>query len=77
MGHDVSFIAQTSKQEARRTMNKNDSADAEAICEAVQRPNMRFIPAKSIEQQDIQSLPAFGVNWSPDEPPKQTKFVGC
>ena len=36
--------------------NKNDSADAEAICEAVQRPNMRFIPAKSIEQQDIQSL---------------------
>ena len=56
MGHDVSFIAQTSKQEARRTMIKNDSADVEAICEAVQRPNMRFIPAKSIEQQDIQSL---------------------
>jgi transposase len=36
--------------------NKNDSADAEAICEAVQRPNMRFVPIKSVEQQDLQSL---------------------
>lgn len=30
---------------------KNDAADAQAICEAVTRPNMRFVPAKSIEQQ--------------------------
>lgn len=36
--------------------NKNDANDAEAICEAVGRPNMRFVPAKSVEQQDIQSL---------------------
>ena len=36
--------------------NKNDAVDAEAICEAVQRPNMRFVPVKNIEQQDIQSL---------------------
>lgn len=36
--------------------NKSDAADAEAICEAVQRPTMRYVPAKSIEQQDIQSL---------------------
>lgn len=36
--------------------NKSDSADAEAICEAVQRPSMRFVPTKSIEQQDIQCL---------------------
>lgn len=36
--------------------NKNDAVDAEAICEAVQRPNMRFVPTKGIEQQDIQSL---------------------
>ncbi len=36
--------------------NKNDGNDAEAICEAVQRPNMRFVPLKSIEQQDVQSL---------------------
>jgi transposase len=36
--------------------NKNDSQDAEAICEAVTRPNMRFVAIKSIEQQDILSL---------------------
>jgi transposase len=30
---------------------KNDAADAAAICEAVQRPNMRFVPVKTIEQQ--------------------------
>jgi transposase len=35
--------------------NKNDQNDAEAICEAVGRPNMRFVPEKSIEQQDIQA----------------------
>jgi transposase len=36
--------------------NKNDAVDAEAICEAVQRPTMRFVPTKSIEQQDWQSI---------------------
>ena len=36
--------------------NKNDVADAEAICEAVARPNMRFVPVKSIEQQAVLSL---------------------
>ncbi len=36
--------------------NKNDANDAEAICEAVSRPNMRFVPLKSVEQQDIQML---------------------
>jgi transposase len=36
--------------------NKNDAADAEAICEAVGRPNMRFVPIKSIEQQAILSI---------------------
>jgi transposase len=33
--------------------HKNDAADAEAICEAVQRPNMRFVPVKSAEQQSV------------------------
>ena len=31
--------------------NKNDVADAEAICEAVRRPSMRFVPIKTTEQQ--------------------------
>lgn len=35
--------------------NKNDANDAEAICEAVQRPNMRFAATKTVEQQDVQS----------------------
>jgi hypothetical protein len=33
--------------------NKNDAADAEAICEAVRRPTMRFVRIKSPEQQAI------------------------
>ena len=36
--------------------NKNDRNDAEAICEAVTRPSMHFVPTKSVEQQDIQAL---------------------
>jgi transposase len=36
--------------------NKNDANDAEAICEAVGRPTMRFVAIKTIEQQDIQSV---------------------
>jgi transposase len=36
--------------------NKNDANDAEAIAEAVTRPNMRFVSPKSVEQQDIQCL---------------------
>jgi transposase len=35
---------------------KNDANDAEAICEAVTRPSMRFVPQKSVEQQDLQCL---------------------
>ena len=33
--------------------NKNDANDAEAICEAMSRPSMRFVAVKTIEQQDI------------------------
>jgi transposase len=36
--------------------NKNDAADAEAICEAMGRPGMRFVPVKTLEQQDIQAM---------------------
>ena len=32
---------------------KNDAADAEAICEAVTRPNMRFVPVKTEDQQSV------------------------
>jgi len=36
--------------------NKNDANDAEAICEAMSRPNMRFVSVKAVEQQDIQAV---------------------
>jgi transposase len=54
-GHDVRMIAPQFVKPYVKS-NKNDAADAEAICEAVSRPSMRFVPEKSIEQQDIQSL---------------------
>lgn len=52
LGHDVKLLpAQHVKPYVRR--NKNDAADAEAICEAMSRPRMqeRFVPVKSAEQQ--------------------------
>jgi len=55
MGHDVRLMGPQFVKPYVKS-NKNDVADAEAICEAVQRPNMRFVPIKGIEQQDIQGL---------------------
>ncbi|MCA4919654.1 MAG: IS110 family transposase, partial [Roseomonas sp.] len=50
LGHDVRLIPpQYVKPYVRR--NKNDAADAAAICEAVARPAMRFVPIKEPEQQ--------------------------
>ena len=54
-GHTVRLIAAQFVKPYVKT-NKNDIADAEAICEAVGRPNMRFVPIKSIEQQAILSV---------------------
>ncbi len=36
--------------------NKNDAKDAEAICEAMSRPGMRYVGVKTVEQQDIQAM---------------------
>lgn len=55
LGHDARLISpQFVKPYVKG--NKNDANDAEAICEAVGRPSMRFVPLKSLEQQDIQLL---------------------
>ena len=55
LGHDVRLIpAQYVKPYVKR--NKTDAADAEAICEAVSRPTMRFVPIKSLDQQAVLAL---------------------
>ena len=55
LGHDVRLIPPQYVRPFVKT-NKNDAADAEGICEAVVRPNMRFVPIKSIEQQAAMML---------------------
>jgi transposase len=55
LGHTVKLMAPQFVNPYVKT-NKNDAADAEAICEAVTRPNMRFVPIKNIEQQSVLSL---------------------
>src|SRR4029434_1727072 len=54
-GHDVRLIApQFIKAYVKSP--QHDARDAEAICEAVTRPAMRFVPIKRVEQQDLQAL---------------------
>lgn len=55
LGHQVKLIAPQFVKPFVKG-NKNDKQDARAIAEAAQRPQMRFVPPKTIEQQDIQSL---------------------
>jgi transposase len=54
-GHTVRLMAPQFVKPYVKT-NKNDAADAEAICEAVGRPNMRFVPLKNVEQQATLAL---------------------
>lgn len=54
-GHTVKLMAPQFVKPYVKT-NKHDMADAEAICEAVSRPNMRFVPIKNVEQQAILSV---------------------
>jgi len=54
-GHHVQIVASHYVKPYPKG-NKHDAADAEAICEAASRPQMRFVPGKTIGQQDIQCL---------------------
>lgn len=51
-GHTVKIISPQFVKPYVKS-NKNDARDAEAIAEAVTRPNMRFVPKKTVEQQDV------------------------
>tara|TARA_B100000965_G_scaffold27559_1_gene20426 strand:- start:2237 stop:2878 length:642 start_codon:yes stop_codon:yes gene_type:complete len=55
LGHDARIIAPRFVAPYRKS-SKNDDNDAEAICEAVSRPNMRFVPIKTEDQQATLSL---------------------
>lgn len=52
LGHDARIMAPRFVAPYRKS-GKNDCNDAEAICEAVSRPNMRFVAVKSVEQQAV------------------------
>ena len=55
LGHTVKRISPQFVQPYVKG-NKHESRDAEAICEAVTRPPMRFVPLKTVESQDIQAI---------------------
>ena len=55
MGHTVKLMAPQFVKPYVKT-NKNDAADAEAICEAVTRPTMRFVGIKNVSQQTVLSM---------------------
>src|SRR5690242_2619664 len=55
LGHTVRLMPPQYVRPYVKT-NKHDAADAEAICEAVTRPGMRFVPVKTVEQQTVAQL---------------------
>ncbi len=55
LGHEVRLIPPQYVKPFVKT-NKNDASDAEAICEALMRPTMRFAAVKSVEQQSVLML---------------------
>jgi transposase len=54
-GHEVRLVAPQFVKPYLKGQ-KNDARDAAAICEAISRPEMNFVPRKSVEQQDLQAL---------------------
>jgi transposase len=62
LGHTVKLMAPQFVKPYVKT-NKHDAADAEAICEAVRRPNMRFVPIKNVEQQAVLALHRVRQGW--------------
>jgi transposase len=58
LGHDVKLIAPEAVKPFVKKGRKNDAADAAALCAAATRPDVEFVPAKSLEQQGILALHA-------------------
>ena len=58
LGHMVKLIAAEAVKPFVKKGKKNDAADAAAICEAASRPDAKFVPAKTVQQQGILALHA-------------------
>ena len=56
LGHDVKLIAPEAVKPFVKKGKKNDAADAAALCEAASRPDIKFVPMKTTEQQAILAL---------------------
>jgi len=56
MGHEAKLLAPEAARPFVRAGKKNDAADAAALCEAASRPEVKFVPVKSPEQQGVLAL---------------------
>src|SRR6201997_1471085 len=56
LGHTAKLIAPEAVKPFVKKGKKNDAADAAAICEAAARPDIKFVPVKTVEQQGILAL---------------------
>ena len=56
LGHEAKLLAPEAARPFVKRGKKNDAADAAALCEAASRPEMRFVPVKSLEQQGVLAL---------------------
>lgn len=56
LGHEVRLMSPALVRPYRTSSNKHDRNDADAICEAVRRPRMRYVAVKSVAQQDLLAL---------------------
>ncbi len=75
-GHDVRLMPAQYVKPYVKT-NKNDYIDAEACAEAVTRPTMRFVPIKSDDQLDLQSLHRVRERWVVRRTAVITRFAAC
>ena len=75
-GHTVRLMAPKFVAPYRKS-GKNDGNDAEAICEAVSRPSMRFVPVKSVEQQAMLTLHRVRLGFVEERTATINRIRGC
>jgi len=73
-GYDVRLVASQFVKPFVKS-NKNDRNDAEAICEAITHPHMRFVPVKTVWQQDLQEFIGFAALSCHSVTPRPTRSV--